>query len=318
MHYNLNYHITIGGYQLALMQSCEVHKSVELLADTCTIKMPDAVNNVVRRVEDKIKVGDKVTVWLGYDDNLIKEFEGYLQRINTDANTIELVCEDDLFLLRKSVKDKEFKKVKVADIAAYVVKETGVALKIDATLNIDYDKFVISRATGYDVLKKLQEETKANIYIKDGVLHIHPPYSDKTGEARYAYQKNIETADLKFVRKEDKKIEVVVSNTGKDGKKKEVRYGTTGGDKEELRGDGMSDAAMKELAKNQHDRLLYDGYEGTITGWLIPYVEPTYSVEVVDEEYPEKKGWYYVVSVVTTMDESGGVRKITLGKKLAA
>ncbi|WP_418894600.1 hypothetical protein [Limibacterium fermenti] len=73
---------------------------------------------------------------------------------------------------------------------------------------------------------------------------------------------------------------------------------------------------MKKRGQEEIKYLSYTGYEGSITGWLVPYVEPTYSAHIHDAEYEFKTGSYYVVSVTTTFDENGGVRKVELGRKL--
>jgi len=320
MLFDVDFKITIGDYQLMLLDSVEIHKSVDLLADNCVIKLPGTALNSVLKIEDQIKRGDKVNVKFGYSGDLVNEFFGYLQNISTDGGSISLNCEDSMFLLRKPVADKQFSKVDIKTIANYLIQQTGVNMKVESSLPITYDKFVISKATAYDVLKKMQEETKANIFITEGdrpTLQIHPPYLDKGGDVRYSFQQNIESDDLKYIRAEDKKIQIIVKSTGKDGKVKEVRFGTTGGDQATIEGNGMDLLSMQKVAENEYNRLLYDGYEGSITGWLVPYVAPTWSAEIVDEEYPEKDGWYYVVSVTTSISAEGGKRKVQIGRKLS-
>lgn len=322
MHYNLDWDIRIGRYKLGMLDEVEIHKSVDLLADTCTIKLPGSIYNKALKIEDadgkdKIKRGDVVVVGLGYDGQLREEFRGFLLTISTDDGSVLIQCENDLFLLRKSVRDKEFKKQTVKQIAQYLVEETGVDLKVNCSLTIDYDKFVIHNATAYDVLKKLQEETKGNIYIKGSELHIHPPYIEKHGYVSYSFQQNIEQSDLKYKRAEDKRVEVIVENVGPDGKVKRVTSGNTGGDKITISGAGLSDAAMKLLADNEYTRNLYDGYEGSVTTWLIPFADKGFSAKIRDEDYEYKDGLYYVTAVTTTLSGSGGgVRKVQLGKKL--
>lgn len=326
MNLELNYNIIFtnkqgDSYQLVLVHSVEIHKSVELLTDTCSIKIPDSyLNNVYKIPEAILRTGDKVEVWLGYNRDLKKEFEGYVQRIKTDDNTIELLCEDEMYLLRKKVPNKEFKKITVPALARHLLKETGLDMELDATLIQDYDKFVIFNATAFDVLKKIQEDTNANIFIthKNGraVLNIHPPFHDKGGHVVYSFQQNVEKIDLKYVSADDKRVEIVLTTTGKDGKRIEVKHGDTGGRREERQVTGMSKAAMEEQAKRDYSAWKFDGYEGSITGWLVPYVEPTYTAEVRDAEYPEKDGGYYVSSVTTSFGESGGSRKVQLSKLL--
>lgn len=316
MYFNMDWQINIGKYQLTLLAGCTIHKSVELLSDTCTIELPAASENQALRVEEQLKRGDSVSVQLGYNGQLNTEFEGFLLNVSTDDGTLRINCEDKLFLFRKQVKDKEFKNSSVKTIAEYLIEETGIEIGLNCSLTLSYDKFVISKATAYDVLKKLQDETKGNIYIANDALQIHPPYSEKTGEVKYSFQQNIEECSLKYVRKEDKRIEIVVGNTSKDGKKNEVRFGTTGGEQINIIGNGFDKASMEDLAKQEYKNRWFDGYEGDITTWLIPEVLPAFTAEITDEDYEYKDGKYYVSAVTTTFDENGAKRKVQIGKKL--
>ena len=310
------YDIQIAGYKLGLLQSVEIHKSVDLLVDTAVVIVPGVVYNQSLDIEEKVKVGDPVTVKLGYDDNLVTEFEGYLQRIDTDDNSIIFNLEDGIYLTRKPVKDKQFSKTTVKEIVQYCLSEIGMK-ELNCTYNITYEKFVIKNANAYDVLKKLQDDTKANIYMKGTELNIHPSYVEKGGDVYYDFAVNVEKSDLKYRSKDDRKFEIVVEGIGLDGKKKTVTVGTTGGEKRAVKVfNVMDDAALQQRGMEELKYLVYDGYEGSITSWLIPYVEPTYSAHVYDKEYEYKTGSYYVVSVTTTFDESGGVRKVELGRKL--
>lgn len=73
---------------------------------------------------------------------------------------------------------------------------------------------------------------------------------------------------------------------------------------------------MKERGIEELKKYSFDGYEGSITGWLIPYVDAGYSVYIKDKEYEYKNGVYYANSVTTTFSSDGGVRKVQLGIKL--
>lgn len=308
--------IQVGKFKLGLMESVEIHKSVDLLADTSVIVLPGVVYNQSMDVEDMVNVGDRVIIKLGYDDDLITEFEGYLQRIDTDDSSLTFNCEDGIYLTRKPVGDKQFNSVTVEDIAKYLIAEVG-GLKLNCTYSIQYEKFVIKSANAYDVLKKLQDDTKANIYMKGNELNIHPPYIEKGGDVKYDFARNIESSDLKYRNKDDRKFEVQVIGIDLNGKKQTVTVGTTGGEKRTVHvSSPMSLENLKKRGEAEMAYLSFTGYEGSITGWLIPYVEPTYSAEIYDSEYEYKTGSYYVISVTTTFSEDGGVRKVELGRKL--
>lgn len=312
--------IQVGSYKLMLLSSVQIHKSVDLLAGTCSIVAPGTAYNEALDVEKYIKVGDKVTVKLGYENisaDTKPEFEGYLQRIATDSGVLTLICEDSIYLTRKAVADKTFNGTTAKAIAEYVANEVG-GLTVSCTYDFQYSKFVIFKATGYDVLKKLQDETKANIYVKDETLHIHPAYIEKFGEAKYDFARNIEKDDLVYKRAEDRKYQVEVESIGVDNKRVTEIVGDMGGNKRSIKLYGVTDrATMRKRGEEELKRIVYDGYEGSITTWLIPYVEPGYSASVYDEQYEYKNGIYYVVAVTTTFSDTGGVRDVELGIKLS-
>ena len=316
--YTLDFEVKIGEFYLGMVDSITIHKSVELLADTCEIVLPAARLNKALEVEEQIKRGDEVNISIGYKEVGIKEeFKGYLQRISTDGGSIKLFCEDDLFQFRKDLPNEELKKISLSDLLSKVVKGIGKNYKIDCSYTWVYDKFVIRDATGYDVLKKVQEECGADIYLKDGVLHIHPPGEVVGKERFYDFAVNIEEAELSFKQAEDKKVKVVVKAIMPDGKVKEIEVGSTGGEKVEVKCHASDTASMKARGEAEVKRRTFDGYDGSITTWLIPECNPGDTASIHDGDYTYKDGTYFVRSVTTEFSEGGGKRKVELGYRLS-
>jgi len=316
--YRMCWDIIIGGYRLKTLESVTVKRSVELLSDTAAIVIPATVFNYAINIEDKLKVGDAVEIRLGYDDSLQTEFKGYLKAIRTDGGSLTLECEDGIYLFRKSLKDEELKNVNVSAILQKVCSQVG-GFSVSCDYDFSYDKFVISNATGYDVLKKIQDEASPNIYLKDSVLHVHPQYAEIFGEARYDFTKNIERegTDLKYKSADDRKLLVVVESKDATGKTISVEKGTTGGDRMTIKMSGVtSKASLEAKAQQVLEQKVYTGYEGSFYAWLLPFVDAGYKVRITDPDYEYKEGTYYVVSVETAFSRNGGVRKITLGKKI--
>ena len=316
--YTLDFEVKIGEFYLGMVDSITIHKSVELLADTCEIVLPAARLNKALEVEEQIKRGDEVSVSIGYKEVGIKEeFKGYLQRISTDGGSIKLFCEDDLFQFRKDLPNEELKKISLSDLLSKVVKGIGKNYKVNCSYTWVYDKFVIRDATGYDILKKVQEECGADIYLKDGVLHIHPPGEVVGKERFYDFAVNIEEAELSFKRAEDKKVKVVVKAIMPDGKVKEIEVGSTGGEKVEVKCHASDTASMKARGEAEVKRRTFDGYDGSITTWLIPECNPGDTASIHDGDYTYKDGTYFVRSVTTEFSEGGGKRKVELGYRLS-
>lgn len=318
MDWNIEFHNQGKRFKLGILAECEIECSVDNLADSATIVLPEAVMNQVLNIQEKISRGTKVLIQLGYDNKLETEFEGYIQEITTNDSTLKIICEDALFLFRVSVPDVELKPSSLKQIAQYLIDKIDPSFTLNCDYDISYEKFVIHQATGYDVLKKIQEETKANVYFDttNKVLHIHPLYLEKAGIVRYSMQQNIEKSSLEYKLAIDKKIEVTIESTDTKGKVTSITAGTTGGDKINLKVGPMSTADMQKVANAALVKNSFNGYSGSFDGWLIPFVKPTYSARIEDADYPYKDGNYYVVSVKTNFSESGGVRTITPGIKL--
>lgn len=353
--FNIDYRIKIGNYNLVGIDRVEVSESVEELSDSAVIVLPGESWNNAIRIEDKVKAGDKVDIWFGYDENLEHEFSGYVDRITNDNGSISVFCEDSLWLFKKSIDFGSAKKPTILQSAiasigsgaldkakvdgcltaqlhnttskAIIDKMLNIVaaisgeekLKLNCTLDVNYEKFDFDHCTPYDVLKKIQDDGKPDIYIADGVLHVHPVYSEIRGECVYSLQHNVESENLKYVKADDRKVLIKIEvgkKMKKENKGESFNVGIRGGEiiKMDYRGRAMDKNSIINAAKAELAKYSYDGYEGSITGWLIPVCHPSYSAELRDDEYEYKNGKYYVTKVVSSISASGGVREVTLGR----
>ena len=322
MYYNLDWEIKFKTgsktFKLLMLLECEIEKNVENLADVAVITLPEAVLNQALKVKDKIGRGSEVTIKAGYNGDLKTEFIGFVRDITTDGS-LKIQCEDALFLFRKGIKDKMLKPTSVKKIADYVCSEIGEGYKVVVEGDLAYEKFVIHQATGYDVLMKLQEETKYNIYFntEKKELHIHPPFTEKGGYVIYCMQKNIEKSSLEYKKAIDRKFELTIEKTKKDGTVVTEKIGQSGGETKTLKVGSLDAKSVKMRAEAEFKEFASDRYEGSFDTWLIPYCEPTYSAKIVDFDYPEQSAIYYVKATKVNISSSGGVRTITPGIKLA-
>lgn len=317
--WNIEFNTNGQRYRLAMLHSCEVFSSVDNLADTATIVLPEAIMNEVLNFENKIGRSTQVVISFGYNQALLTEFTGYIRDITVNDSSLKILCEDALFLFRKGIPDTQLKPTSLAKIAQYVIDHVDPSFQLDCTFDINYEKFTIHQATGYDVLKKLQDETKGNFYFDTAnkTLRIHPPYIEKTGEVFYSMQKNIENSSLEFKNRIDTKVEITVESTDLKGNVQKTIAGTTGGDKVTLKVGMMDQDSMKRIADAELLKRSAPKYEGSFDTWLDPFVAPGYSARIKDEEYPNNTAYYYVQSVVTSISDSGGKRTVTPGIKLS-
>lgn len=318
--YAMNFDITIGSFRLTALERATVRRSVENLADTATITLPATAYNRALNIENDIKEGDPVCIRFGYDaegKDLPVEFEGRVASIATDNGSIEIACEDEICGFRRELKNAVLTSVGVDELLRHVVGELG-GYDLACDYDFRYDRFTIYEMTGFDVLKKVQEETRANIYMRGRTLHVHPQYAITGRKVIYDFAVNIEKSDLEYKDDTNRKFQVVVEGTDAQGRTVKVVRGTAGGDKFTLRLPGVSDrAALERRADEELKMRAYAGYEGNFTGWLVPQVEPADVVELRDDDYDRKAGSYCVVAVETSFAPDGGSRKITIGRRIA-
>ncbi|MGA0556527.1 hypothetical protein ACO2Q8_07750 [Larkinella sp. VNQ87] len=323
--FRMDYEIEIGNVALKGVESVTVESSTESLLDRCTITVPGMVRNKPYQIEGKIKRGDAVTVKLGYDGKLNTEFVGYLRAIYPNS-PMKLEVEDAIYLTRRDIKDKAFQKTTAVDVLKYVVSELNRQLpgnqQFKVVTDVDglqFDKFTIVRSNGFEVLEKLRSETGLAIYARGNELHCHLKYTEKTGQVTYDFSKNIEeSTDLQYVRKEDTKVLVKVVGRTKKGANVEVEVGEKGGDVRTFQRPTISDkATLETIAKEELKKLSFDGYKGSLRGWLLPICSTGYTAKILDPDYKEREGSYYVNSVKTEFSSSGGRRTVTLGIKLS-
>jgi len=315
--YLLNWDITIGGYKVKTLTEVKITTSVLNLSDTATITVPGQYLNTWRKIEDKVHTGDAVTIKLGYDNDLETEFTGYLKRISRDDNSLVLECEDALYLTDVTVTDMEYKNVTLKELLTEILAQVDPEMTVECDYDFTYEKMVVFKSTALDVLKKVHEDTKANIWFEGKTLHVHPVYQTQAGDKPVIYdtEVNVQSNELKWKDATDKKVMVEVKYVAPNGKLSKQEYGVTGGQKVTRYVDASSEDDLKKAAENEYNLWNYSGYEGSLTGWLVPIVKTGGSVRLRDRKRPEE-GVYYVTGVEIEFGRNGAKRKVTLGRKL--
>ena len=320
----MTHEIKIDGKIIPLITAVSVKMDVTQLANTATVELPaTAFKRRLAQVAD-IRRGQKVEIRLGYDDRNEVEFDGYVNRRTDKDGGMIFECEDAMFLFRQTqMANQEFVNPTMKSLLGKVAQAVG-GIKVDTKLDYSYEKFVFQNASAFDVLKKIQEETKAHVYLTtDNVLHVEPQYIEKSSKVvKYSFQANICRDGLNLTWKDttENPLIVEVEGTGKvNGKvtKVTVTSGKAGGDriKEKIRGI-VDKKTLQSIADDMLASRNHIGFEGSFDAWLRPFVTAGDFVELIDDEDGTRNGKYYVKSVETTFDSGGGKRKINLGHRV--
>lgn len=315
--------VEIGEYTFKSVHEIEYEKSVDTLADTAIVKLPtrfkikDKQNFIY--TEQAIKVGDKITITLGYKDRYsAKEFIGYVKKIKPTI-PLEIHCEDAFWLLRRKNITKSWRgSVELKEILAYVVKGTGVQLASNIP-DFPIDNFIIRNANGAQVLEKIRENFRLSAFINDAnQLYCGLRQLTNIGQdVIYDLQYNLVENNLEFTTKEEKKIKIRYTYIAPNGKRKKIEYGDKDGELRSYHTSIVSNSnKLKEMAKEEIKKLKYDGFEGDVVSFLIPYATRGMKAKIIDKDYKHREGNYFIKKVRVTFNTQGARRTVYLGTKI--
>lgn len=314
--------VEIGSYIFNQVNEIEITKSVEELSDTAVIKLPTRFkvrqNGEQKFTEDAIKVGDKVTITLGYEGKYSGvEFTGFVKKISPKI-PLEIHCEDALWVLRRKNITKSWEKTTMKEILTEVVKDTPVQLA-DNIPSVNLDKWIIKNANGAQVLESLKKDLLMTAFINDeGKLYCGLQQLTNVGQTVvYDLNYNLVENNLEFKSKEERKIKIKYTYIDKENKRKSIEVGDPDGEQRTYHTSVISDTKkLEEMANAEIEKLKYDGFEGDVTSFLIPYATRGMKAKLLDNEHPNREGNYFIKKVVTTFGTGGARRKITIGNKL--
>jgi hypothetical protein len=308
--------ITIGKFVFnSRVNDVEINTSRKNSTQTATIKLPNYVRltGEPTKLEKLIKVGDAVTIALGYDDNLVQEFTGYVVRIKPNE-TLDLMCEDEMWKYKQSTVTKSWAQIQLKALLQELFPQ--------ATINcpdVLLKPFRLDGVTKARALEVLKDEYLLSSYFRNGKLVLGFAYYETgLGNVIYDFQKNAIGDSLEFTRKEDVKIKVKAISIQPDNTRHEIEYGDNDGDTITLNFYNKTTSELTALAKEKINQLKYDGYKGSLTGFGVPYAQHGMTAELRDSRYPERAGSYFIDGVKIMYNSAGFRREVQLGRTSTA
>ena len=243
--------------------ACEIVRDSEALTITCKLILPRKVK-WKGETSNPIKRGDKISVWLGYDDNLQLAFTGYVLRKGFKA-PIEIFCEDEMFMLKQTpcVK-KSYKNVDIHTL----LKEQGLPYDIKVLGEQNIGQYRVNFENVAELLAHLKENNIRTFFrLEDGkpVLYCGVLF-DHGNEMRQVFATGvniISDSSLDEQRAEDVKIKLRVVSLQPDNKKKiKVEIGDPDGEKRTLHCYGKTEAEAKAWGEQELERLKREALPG--------------------------------------------------------
>lgn len=296
--------------------SVEITRDADTLTDICVLQLPKKVK---WQGESKtpVKRGDKITVSLGYDDDLQLAFSGYITTIGFKS-PLTIQCEDAMF----SLKNKEAKKMtyKSATIQQILKDQDLGGIKFKVVGEQSVGQYRVTADTVSSLLGHLKENgIRSFIKTENGepVLWCGVLFP-KEGTHKQVYCTGINIisdTQLETQNAADVKLKVKAISLMPNNKKIKVEVGDTDGEKRTLHTYNKTETELKAWAEQELKRLKRDGLVGSFTtfgGTIIDKLD-TIGIKIDGE----RKGIYQVQKNVIKYGTGGFRQEITIGARVA-
>lgn len=323
----LSSHIIIESqktWEFFALNECVIVEDTGTLTDTCELVLPKNIRwqgFVSENGKSPIKRGDKIEVRLGYDDELVTRFSGFVRSV--DAKTpITIKCEDGMFILKsQKAEPKAFKNAYLKDIITHLLKGTNIDFYlIDKDIKVGLWR--ITKANVSEELQEMKEKLMISAYFRKingkSLLYVGLTYPfDNRKKIQFFHSKNIISENFEYQNKDDIRVRVEAQSFNAKHQKITYEYGdpvALGGNLLKIRMDGLSEAELKKYAMQALERYKQSGFKGSFETFGVPEVSKCDMVEIHASD--GNSGTYLVKKNQIQFGQNGYRQNIELGNPL--
>ena len=300
-------------------------KSIKKFTETVTIKLPkklrfksngkaDSVFEPTKTIKDYIKVGDHVTVWMGYDAHLIKRFEGYVSKGVEPSVPVVIEAECEMWKLKQKEVSVSIENATIKQVIDAIAPEYKSDV-LDATIG----DFSEKNTTAAKILHLLKKRFGLYSYFIGKTLIVGKPYTNsmvtKLDTKVYDFSKNVIKSSLKYQNAKDIKLKVTAISIQPDNSRIKVSVGDDTGAVRTLHYFDKTKLEVEKLALIDLKRFKVDGYEGSLTSFGFPLIEIGQKVQIIDKGYELRNSEHYVDEIEEWIG-AGYRQKPTIGRKV--
>lgn len=304
----------IKKWTLRNVHTVKITADSETFADTCRIELAKNIG-WGQAEECPIRRGDKVEVFLGYNDKEEKRFEGWVREVKAGVPTV-ITCEDDVFLLRATtIKKKLYTNTTINEIIEDIVPKS-IRVKISGEIKIGTWRTTATTVAGEISEMMNSFPLKAFFELEeDGepTLFIYTAWIDGRRNAGvFEETKNIISHNLEYRRAEDVKIRV--KGVSKRANGTTIEY--TEGDGQEVTKNyyNLNMAELKAMVKQEIKAEKWSGLTGSFETFGRPIVRKGDTVDLKIDGV--KKARYVVKGVTVSFGTDGYRQEIETSRKV--
>lgn len=312
--YSLSGESSIKQWTIDRVHSVKITGDSSTFADTCRIEMAKNIKWAQSEV-CPVRRGDKVEVYLGYNEKMKKRFQGCVKEVKAGVPTV-ITCEDDVFLLANvSQKKKLYQNTTINEILEDIVPET-VRMKISGQIKIASWKTTAATVSGEISLLMESFPIKAFFCLEDDgepTLFVYTAWIDgRKNAGEFLETKNIISHNLEYRRSEDVKIRIKGVSHLVNGQT--ITY--TEGDGEEVVKNyyNLSMEELKAMVKQEIKAEKWSGLNGSFVTFGEGMIQKGYTVDLKIEG--AQKGRYVVKGVNVEFSTSGYRQDVELQRKV--
>lgn len=310
--------------------SLNIRQSIHSPIETAEITLP--ANAFIEKDGRRIKnsemtannffEGDKITIEIGYNNVLEKEFEGYINSVGV-TDPCKIKFEGYSYQLRKQSPRKSWEAVQLREVITELIKDTDIIIHPDTPRDFKIHGYYVG-LRGWDALRELEELKNryglVAYFIEGNKLYVGIDALAQTAESQtYSIGWNtFEEHELEYTKKKAAERRVEVTYTDMKGKRRTVASGKVGVKTVHYKlGTLNSDDEAIAIGLRKLGNTVYEGYEGSIHARTVPYCKHGYKTIIEDDLFPERNGAYLCEEIELKIGDDGDTRVIRIGRKLS-
>ncbi|MBN2890922.1 MAG: hypothetical protein JXL97_03570 [Bacteroidales bacterium] len=293
--------------------------SIINFTDTCKITVPKKIKYKEKDITSYIRKNDKITVKLGYLNQINTVFKGYIKSISTDT-PIEILCENESYVLKqKKVAPTLYDSLKLKDFINEYLPEYETKVT-----DVNLGEIRIANETSVaNVLDFIAKKYPLRFYFKNDIFYAGLPTAllqDVQNVIKFKKGVNFEKNNLQYTLADDINVQIVAKAILKDNTALEAKV-PENAEKAEIHTfyDAQAET-IEDLKIFANEKLLEfkkDKMTGSFTAFGVPYVQKGDVVHLFDDLNKERNDKQFVAEkVVYNFGQSGYSQEITLGDEI--
>ena len=319
---------------LSRIVSVQIIKDIHRLADKAKLSLAAMEAGQGLGEEERITEGMPIQISLGYEENYVLEFDGFINKVENHQDTLLIHAMDGMYRYLKEVPARDYpssggSSASLKLILEDLIRDTGSndSLVLSPRLEtLSYQSFHRLNGPALSTLKRLQEDFLIRIYLRNATMYVVSPQERDAlmrtrPTLRYAMSRNVIGSTLERVGELSPRRVAISSSHGFEVIGKEVSATTKGRSQEEeqlhlQRQQIKSASDLAHIERHWHEDENYEGMIGYLETWLLPPCTYGQWAALEDEGYPERSGTFFVERVETNFSVKGGRRRVFLSKRI--